>query len=83
MFLEGTMSPHIGNLSFLVSLNITGNNFHGDLPENWRINLCRLRVVDFSNSSFGGELPRTWFGIMTDGFEELYLNYSHFSGMVI
>ncbi|PIN13196.1 Non-specific serine/threonine protein kinase [Handroanthus impetiginosus] len=46
MFLEGTIPPHIGNLSFLVSLDITGNRFHGDLPEELA-HLRRLRVLNF------------------------------------
>ncbi|PIN21877.1 Non-specific serine/threonine protein kinase [Handroanthus impetiginosus] len=75
MFLEGTIPPHIGNLSFLVSLNITGNRFPEELAH-----LRRLRVLDFSNNSFAGELPRTWFSNMTDGLEELYLNHNNFSG---
>ncbi|PIN16587.1 Non-specific serine/threonine protein kinase [Handroanthus impetiginosus] len=82
MFLEGTIPPHIGNLSFLVYLNITGNLFHGDLP-NELAHLRRLRVLDFSNNSFAGELPRTWLGNMTDGLEELHLNDNSFNGIII
>ncbi|PIN25896.1 Leucine-rich repeat protein [Handroanthus impetiginosus] len=80
MGLEGTIPPHIGNLSFLVSLNITGNYFHGDLPEKLG-KMHRLRIVDFSNNSFTGELPRTWFRNMTD-LEELYLYRNNFSGII-
>jgi LRR receptor-like serine/threonine-protein kinase FLS2 len=37
MGLEGTISPHIGNLSFLVSLDLSNNSFYGSLPhEMWR-----------------------------------------------
>ncbi|PIN11936.1 Non-specific serine/threonine protein kinase [Handroanthus impetiginosus] len=82
MSLEGTIPPHIGNLSFLVYLNITGNLFHGDLP-NELAHLRRLRVVDFSNNSFAGELPRTWLGNMTDGLEEMHLNFNSFNGIII
>ncbi|MBA0675979.1 hypothetical protein Goari_017491, partial [Gossypium aridum] len=32
MNLSGTVSPHIGNLSFLTRLNMKNNNFHGPLP---------------------------------------------------
>ncbi|PIN17276.1 Non-specific serine/threonine protein kinase [Handroanthus impetiginosus] len=57
MSLEGTIPPHIGNLSFLVYLNITGNHFHGDLPKEL-VHLSQLRVVDFSNNGFAGDLPK-------------------------
>ena len=30
--LVGTISPHIGNLSFLQSLNLASNSFHGGIP---------------------------------------------------
>ena len=33
MGLEGTIAPQVGNLSFLVSLDLSDNYFHGSLPK--------------------------------------------------
>ncbi|KAL0283623.1 UNVERIFIED_CONTAM: putative LRR receptor-like serine/threonine-protein kinase [Sesamum angustifolium] len=55
--LVGQLSPHIGNLSFLRSIDLQNNNFSGEIP----YEICRLRrleSVDFSNNSFVGFIPR-------------------------
>ncbi|XP_058181802.1 probable LRR receptor-like serine/threonine-protein kinase At3g47570 [Rhododendron vialii] len=54
--LRGTMSPSIGNLSFLRSLYLQENRFQGKMaPELGR--LFRLRHLNFSFNSFQGEIP--------------------------
>lgn len=52
----GTIPPHVGNLSFLVYLDISGNSFHGTIPNELK-QLRRLKIVDLSNSSLSGSLP--------------------------
>ncbi|KAH9747807.1 protein kinase domain-containing protein [Citrus sinensis] len=53
--LGGTIPPHVANLSFLVSLNISGNRFHGTLPnELWLMR--RLRIIDLSSNRISGNL---------------------------
>lgn len=53
--LGGTIPPHVANLSFLVSLNISGNRFHGTLPnELWH--MPRLRIIDLSSNRISGNL---------------------------
>ena len=55
--LVGTISPHIGNLSFLRSLNLASNSFHGGIPSEVGY-LTRLRNLNLSqNPILGGKIP--------------------------
>ncbi|CAL5345685.1 unnamed protein product [Camellia sinensis] len=54
--LVGSLSPHIGNLSFLKSLVLQNNSFHGLIPQEIG-RLFRLRNISLSNNSFHGEVP--------------------------
>ena len=56
MDLVGTIPPHIGNLSFLVSLNIENNSFHGSLPNELSY-LYRLQHLSFGFNDFSGKIP--------------------------
>ncbi|XP_052291663.1 putative receptor-like protein kinase At3g47110 [Citrus sinensis] len=60
MGLGGTIPLHLGNLSFLVSLDVAHNNFHGHLP-NELGQLRRLRFIRFvlalAYNPLGGILP--------------------------
>ncbi|KAG8363952.1 hypothetical protein BUALT_Bualt19G0075800 [Buddleja alternifolia] len=55
--LVGSISPHIGNLSFLRTIILQNNSFHGQIPEEIG-RLRRLQKIEFSNNSFSGEIPR-------------------------
>ena len=56
MALHGTISPHVGNLSFLVRLDLSNNSFHGRLvPEIGR--LSRLRGLIVERNKLEGEIP--------------------------
>nr|XP_017218241.1 PREDICTED: probable LRR receptor-like serine/threonine-protein kinase At3g47570 isoform X2 [Daucus carota subsp. sativus] len=54
--LAGTLSPHLGNLSFLRTIYLNENNFHGSIP-NEIGRLWRLRNLDLANNSFQGGFP--------------------------
>ncbi|XP_038721955.1 probable LRR receptor-like serine/threonine-protein kinase At3g47570 [Tripterygium wilfordii] len=62
MKLQGTISPHLGNLSFLISLSISFNNFHGPLPKELG-KLPRLKRLLVYNNSFSGVIPHTLFNM--------------------
>ncbi|MBA0860524.1 hypothetical protein Goshw_018460 [Gossypium schwendimanii] len=79
MGIKGTIGPQLGNLSFLVSLNLSGNNFHGELPRELA-SLRRLKLVDLSDNALSGEIP-AWFGNLT-ALQQLYLGGNRFQGEI-
>ncbi|KAF5463992.1 hypothetical protein F2P56_014110 [Juglans regia] len=56
MGLHGTISPHIGNLSFLVSLHLFDNSFFGFIPHEIS-RLHRLRILILSFNQLEGSIP--------------------------
>ncbi|GMQ04165.1 hypothetical protein CsSME_00049679 [Camellia sinensis var. sinensis] len=54
--LVGSVSPQIGNLTFLEEINIQGNNFRGTFPQEIG-GLFRLQNLRLANNSFQGEIP--------------------------
>nr|GEY96788.1 retrotransposon protein, putative, Ty1-copia subclass [Tanacetum cinerariifolium] len=54
--ISGQVSPHIGNLSFLRSLQLQENQFDSMLPETLT-SLLRLRVLNISFNSIQGIIP--------------------------
>ncbi|CAL5414376.1 unnamed protein product [Camellia sinensis] len=54
--LVGSLSPHIGNLSFLKSLVLENNSFQGPIPPEMG-RLFRLQIMALNNNSFGGAIP--------------------------
>lgn len=60
MGLTGVISPQLGNLSFLVKLDLSINNFHGEIPKEL-VQLRRLKQLNLSYNDFHGKVP-TWIG---------------------
>ncbi|XP_006350918.1 putative receptor-like protein kinase At3g47110 [Solanum tuberosum] len=56
--LAGTISPSIGNLSFLRILDISDNSFHGVIPPELG-QLIRLQTMNLSFNFLRGEIPLT------------------------
>ncbi|GLT83945.1 hypothetical protein SLE2022_022080 [Rubroshorea leprosula] len=54
--LDGSISPHIGNLSFLRKVNLSDNNFKGEIPQQIGL-LFRLILVDLSFNKLQGQIP--------------------------
>ncbi|XP_047326243.1 putative receptor-like protein kinase At3g47110 [Impatiens glandulifera] len=54
--LSGTLSPHVGNLTFLRQLLLINNTFHGEIP-NEIGDLYMLEVLALERNSFQGRIP--------------------------
>ncbi|KAM3239383.1 putative LRR receptor-like serine/threonine-protein kinase [Capsicum annuum] len=79
MDLMGVIPREIGNLTFLVSLDLGSNNFHGNLPQEMA-QLHRLKFLDLSVNNFGGEVP-SWFGFLHQ-LQVLNLRNNSFTGSI-
>uniref|UniRef100_A0A2N9HI77 non-specific serine/threonine protein kinase n=2 Tax=Fagus sylvatica TaxID=28930 RepID=A0A2N9HI77_FAGSY len=54
--LVGSISPHVGNLSFLRNLTLQNNTFHNEIPPEIG-HLGRLQVLQLNNNTIKGEIP--------------------------
>ncbi|XP_021731937.1 probable LRR receptor-like serine/threonine-protein kinase At3g47570 [Chenopodium quinoa] len=54
--LVGTISPSVGNLSFLQNLSLSDNTFQGHIPPQIG-HLLSLRLLNLERNSFEGEVP--------------------------
>ncbi|XP_028071275.1 probable LRR receptor-like serine/threonine-protein kinase At3g47570 [Camellia sinensis] len=54
--LVGSVSPQIGNLTFLRRIDLGNNSFHGEIPQELG-KLFRLQYLLLLNNSFQGEFP--------------------------
>ncbi|KAK6124240.1 hypothetical protein DH2020_041992 [Rehmannia glutinosa] len=64
MDLSATIPPQFGNLSFLVSLDMSNNKFHGDLPQEFA-KLRRLKYLNLRENQLSGSVPANFFNIST------------------
>ncbi|RXH94210.1 hypothetical protein DVH24_023894 [Malus domestica] len=58
MDLHGMISPHVGNLSFLVSLRLQNNSLYGFVPHEIG-RLHRLRILALQDNQLQGSVPPT------------------------
>ena len=79
MGLRGTVSPNLGNLSFLVIVDLKNNSFGGQLPTEL-CSLYRLKVLDFSYNEFVGGIPNALEDLSQ--LQYLYLGANNFSGFL-
>ncbi|RXI03307.1 hypothetical protein DVH24_003959 [Malus domestica] len=79
MGLVGVIPPHLGNLSFLVELDLGNNFFNGPLPQELS-RLRRLKVIHFGYNNFTGTIP-SWFGSFA-ALQKIGLYGNGFSGFI-
>ncbi|KAL3523113.1 hypothetical protein ACH5RR_015947 [Cinchona calisaya] len=79
MDLGGLVPPQLGNLSFLVSLDMSINNFQGELPHELA-RLRRLRVLNLGVNNLNGTLP-PWLGSFHQ-LQYLTLMNNSFTGLI-
>ncbi|KAJ9164539.1 hypothetical protein P3X46_024104 [Hevea brasiliensis] len=77
--LVGSISPHIGNLSFLRYLNIANNIFSGEIPLEIR-SLCRLKYLYLSYNSITGKIPEDFSPLLE--IEIISLARNNLSGVI-
>ncbi|WMV27454.1 hypothetical protein MTR67_020839 [Solanum verrucosum] len=75
----GRIPRDFGNLTFLVSLDLGSNHFHGNLPQEMA-HLRRLKFLDLSLNSFRGEIP-SWFGFLHQ-LQVVNLRSNSFTGSI-
>ncbi|KAG8656249.1 probable LRR receptor-like serine/threonine-protein kinase At3g47570 [Manihot esculenta] len=78
--LFGTISPYIGNLSFLRDINLQNNSFHGEIPQEVG-RLFRLEELFLNNNTLAGEIPINLTRCSKLMFLDLGWNY-HVSGKI-
>uniref|UniRef100_A0A2N9I4A1 non-specific serine/threonine protein kinase n=1 Tax=Fagus sylvatica TaxID=28930 RepID=A0A2N9I4A1_FAGSY len=71
--LRGTITPYIGNLTFLRKINLRNNSFYGEIPKEVG-QLIRLQHLKFSNNMLGGEIPASLTNCSDLRVIEIYLN---------
>ncbi|PWA96294.1 leucine-rich repeat protein [Artemisia annua] len=77
--LEGSLSPHVGNLSFLRKLSLPNNNFQGTIPHELG-RLSRLRILYLYDKKFSGAIPTNLSGC--SNLEHLWLNQNMLAGSI-
>jgi len=77
--LYGSISPYVGNLSFLTNFNLMNNSFHGTIPRE----LCRLVQLQhlyLTNNSLVGQIPTNLSSLLD--LKDLYMNGNNLVGRI-
>nr|XP_043629759.1 putative receptor-like protein kinase At3g47110 [Erigeron canadensis] len=77
--LQGSLSSHVGNLSFLRLLTLRNNSFQGAIPHELG-RLFRLRFLILSENKFNGVIPANLSGCYN--LEKLWLEINNLVGSV-
>ncbi|KAL8141204.1 hypothetical protein V2J09_007225 [Rumex salicifolius] len=77
--LVGTLSPFIGNLSFLSRFVLYNNSFRGNIPRQIS-SLRRLQVIDLGRNYFEGEIPANLSHCLQLNY--LFLGFNNLTGKI-
>ncbi|XP_023757281.1 receptor kinase-like protein Xa21 [Lactuca sativa] len=77
--LEGSLSPHVGNLSFLHLISLTNNSLQGTIPHELG-RLSRLRFLYLGSNKFNGVIPTNM--SHCSNLEDLRLNNNNLVGSI-
>nr|GEX33746.1 protein kinase-like domain-containing protein [Tanacetum cinerariifolium] len=77
--LEGSLSPHVGNLSFLRKFDLWNNSFQGTIPHELG-RLSRLRILYLDTNKFSGVIPTNLSGC--SNLKELFLARNKLAGSI-
>ncbi|RDY02118.1 putative LRR receptor-like serine/threonine-protein kinase, partial [Mucuna pruriens] len=77
--LKGSISPHVGNLSYMRSFDIGNNSFYGKIPQELG-RLSQLQQLYVDNNSLEGGIPTNLSGCTHLKF--LYLNRNNLTGKI-
>ncbi|GJU72677.1 kinase-like domain-containing protein [Tanacetum coccineum] len=77
--LEGSLSPHVGNLSFLRMLSLSNNTFQGTIPHELG-RLSRLRRLYLDVNRFSGVIPTNL--SRCSNLEDLWLSENMLAGSI-
>ncbi|PWA73892.1 leucine-rich repeat protein [Artemisia annua] len=77
--LEGSLSPHVGNLSFLHELSLANNSFQGTIPHEVG-RLSRLRRLNLNINKFSGFIPTNLSGC--SNLEKILLGQNELTGSI-
>ncbi|CAK8540199.1 unnamed protein product [Lathyrus sativus] len=77
--LHGSLSPYVGNLTFLKILFLRNNSFFGEIPHELG-HLLHLQQLFLTNNSFSGEIPTNL--TYCSNLTHLYLGHNNLIGKI-